>query len=171
MTGMADEKSTTGGFHFGSVGGEVKITAGNDIIAGDKNTTTTIQKGFAAEVDKQQFQLQIDQLRETLRQMKAQIEAHPKLSVDEKEEATGELLQLSNALKEVKESTQSTPVGISAPPEVGSAVESTLKRAGGILEQLQTIAKKSAGIAEIVGQYIGKYGPLVASARHLFGLP
>src|SRR6266571_5572792 len=100
---MADEnKGKKGGFHFGNVGGNVKITAGGDIVGGDKTATTTIQKGFRGEEQKQQFEVQIEQLRDALRAIKAEIEANPALSNDEKEEATGEILQQVKALKEVK---------------------------------------------------------------------
>jgi hypothetical protein len=168
---MADEHTNKkSGFHIGNVGGNVKITAGGDIVGGDK-TTTTIQKGFAADEQRQQFQAQIDQLREALRAVKAKIEASPSLSVDQKEEAAGEILQHVKALKEVKEKTAEVSVGKQAPPEVVSVVESTLERASGVIERLQGIAKKTVGVAETVGEFAVKYGPLIASARHLFGLP
>ena len=71
---MTDENtSKKGGFHIGTVGGNVGITAGGDIVGGDKTTTTTIQKGFAAEEQKQEFQAQIDQLREALRAVREEI--------------------------------------------------------------------------------------------------
>ena len=169
---MADEnKGKNGGIQFGNVGRDVKIAAGGDIVAGDKTTTTTIQKGFRGEEQKQQFQAQIDQLREALRAIKAEIEAHPSLSNDQKEEATGEILQQMKAFKEVKEKTADVPTGKPAPPEVVSVVESTLKQASGLINTLEGVASKAVGVAEKVGQFGAKYGPLLLSARHLFGLP
>src|ERR1041385_8456832 len=107
---MTDENaSRKGGFHFGTVGGNVEVHAGGDIVGGDKTTSTTIQKGFAAEEQKQQFQAQIDQLREALRAVKAEIEASPSLGNDQKEEAASEILQHVKALKEVKEKTAGLP--------------------------------------------------------------
>ena len=49
-----------GGFHFGNVGGGVNVKAGSDVVAGDKTgrdktTTTTIEKGFAGDEQKQQL--------------------------------------------------------------------------------------------------------------------
>lgn len=169
---MADEHTNTkGGFHFGTVGGNVAMTAGGDIVGGDKTTTTTIQKGFRAEDQKQQFQAQIEQLREALRAVKAEIDASPSLSNDQKEEAVGEILQHVNALKEVKAKTAELPAGKQAPADIGSLVETTLDRTGGILDKLQNLAKTTGEVAGTVGEFGVKYGPLILSARHLFGLP
>ena len=169
---MADEHTNKkGGFHFGNVGGGVSMNAGGDIVGGDKTTTTTIQKGFRAEEQKQQFQAQIEQLREALRAVKAEIEASPSLSDDQKDEAAGEILQHVKALKEVKEKTAELPAGKQAPADVGSLVETTLDRAGGIIDKLQGLAKTTSEVAGKVGEFGKKYGPLILSARHLFGLP
>ena len=166
------EKSS-GGFHFGSVGGGVNLNAGGDIVGGDKTTTTTttIQKGFAGDDQKQQFQSEIDQLREALRAMKTEIEASASLDQDRKDEAIGDILQQIKALKEVKEKTADVPAGKPAPAQIATKVEGALDRAGGIVDKLQGVATKSVEIAEIVGKFAVKYGPLVLSARHLFGLP
>jgi parvulin-like peptidyl-prolyl isomerase len=169
---MAEEHTNKkGGFHFGTVVGNVEMKAGGDIVAGDKTITTTMQKGFRAEEQKQQFQAQIDQLREALRAVKAEIEASPSLSDDQKEEAAGEILQHVKALKEVKEKTVEFPVGKQAPADVGSLVETTLDRAGGIINKLESLAKTTGEVAGKVGEFGKKYGPLILSARHLFGLP
>ena len=166
-------EKTSGGFHIGSVGGGVNIKAGGDVVGGDKTTTTTttITKGFAGEEQKQQFQTQMDALRETLRAMKTQIEAHPALSADQKEEMTEEVLHHVKALKEAREKTATVPAGKPAPADIASAVETTLDRAGGIMEKLQGMAKKTGAAVDTVGEFAVKYGPLILSARHLFGLP
>lgn len=165
-----NEKSG-GGFHFGSVGGDVKMKAGGDIVGGDKTTTTTIGKGFEGDEQKQQFQAEIDQLREALRAMKAEIEANASLDQDKKDEVVSELLQQVKALKEVKEETAAVPPGKPAPAEIATKVEGALDRAGGIVDKLQGLATKSGEVAETVGKFAIKYGPLILSARHLFGLP
>jgi len=165
-----NEKSK-GGFHFGNVGGGVNLKADGDIVAGDKTTTTTIEKGFAGDEQKQQFQSEIDKLREALRVMKAEIEASASLDQDKKDEVISEILQQVNALKEVKEKTADVPTGDPAPAKIATEVEGALDRAGGIVDKLQGLATKTGDVAETVGKFAVKYGPLILSARHLFGLP
>ena len=172
---MPDEHlSNQGGFHIRSVHGNFTQTVVGDIVARDKitstTTTTSIWKGFAAEPEKKDFQSQIDQLREALRTIRTQIEAHPSLSVDQKEEAAGQIISHSQELKEVKERTADIPTGKPAAVEVASAVETTLKRADGIVDKLKGMADKTAGLAETVGKFAATYGPLLAKARQLFGL-
>ena len=173
---MSDTSETgKGGFHFGNVGGGVNVTAGGDVVGGDKTTTTTttttIQNGFAGDEQKKQFQSEIDQLREALRAMKADIEASASLDQDKKDQAISEILQQVNALKEVKEKTADVPPGKPAPPEIATKVEGALDSAGGIVDKLQGLATKAGDVAETVGKFAVKYGPLILSARHLFGLP
>jgi hypothetical protein len=165
-----NEKSK-GGFHFGNVGGGVNLNAGGDIVAGDKTTTTTIERGFAGDQQKQQFQSEIDQLREALQAMKTEIEASVSLDQNKKNEVISEILQQVNALKQVKEETAAVPTGKPAPAEIATKVEGALDRAGGIVGKLQGVTTKSVEIAETVGKFAVKYGPLILSARHLFGLP
>jgi hypothetical protein len=110
-------------------------------------------------------------LRDALRGIKAEIEAHPSLSTDQKEEAVGEILQHVKALKDVQVKTAALPAGKPAPADVGSFVETTLERAGGIIDKLQSLAKTGGEMAGKVGEFGMKYAPLILSARHLFGLP
>ena len=163
-----------GGFQFGNIGGNVSQSAGGDIIGGDKTTTTTtttIEKGFADEEKKDQFHSEIEQLREGLRAMKTEIEASASLDQDKKDEVISEILQQVKALKEVKEKTAAVAPGAPAPAPVASEVEGTLDRAGGIMDKLQGLAGKAGDVAETVSKFAVKYGPLILSARHLFGLP
>jgi hypothetical protein len=60
------------GFHVGSVGGNFSISAGGDVVAGDKVTTsstTTITNGFQQEEDKQQFTQKLEELRTAFREI------------------------------------------------------------------------------------------------------
>ena len=169
---MSDtSEKSKGGFHFGNVGGSVNLKAGGDIVGGDKTTTTTIERGFAGDEQKQQFQLEIDQLREALRAMKAEIEASASLDQNKKDEVISEIQEQVNALKEVKEETANVSPGQPAPAKIATKVEGALDRAGGIVDKLQGVATKSVEVAETVGKFAVKYGPLILSARHLFGLP
>ena len=63
------------------------------------------------------------------------------------------------------------PVGKEAPADVASKVDGALDRAGGMIDKLKGLAEKSADVAETVGKFAVKYGPVILSARHLFGLP
>jgi hypothetical protein len=160
-----------GGFHFGNVGGNVRVSAGGDIVGGDKTTTTTTQVGFAGEEQKQQFQSEIEQLREALRALKAEIDASGSLDQDKKDEVITEILQQIKGLKEVKEKTAEVPPGAPAPANIAAEIEGALDRAGGFVDKLQGLAGKVGPIAETVGKFALKYGPYILSARHLFGLP
>ena len=173
-TMSTNEEAARGGFHFGNVGRDAKMNAGGDIVAGDKTvttTTTTTQSGFQSEEQKQEFQKQLEALREALRDIKAKVEAGAGLSADQKDELTTEILQHVKALKEVKETTADLPPGQKPPADLGKMVESNLEKASSILDKVQAVAKKSAELAANVGEFALKYGPLVLSARHLFGLP
>jgi hypothetical protein len=171
---MAEEHSgTAGGFHIGNVRGNVQVKAGGDVVAGDKTTTTitALQKGFAGPREKEQFQSQLEQLLEALRGLKTQIEQHPALSQEDKESAAGEILEHVTKLKAVKAKTADMAVGTPPSPDVASTVEKTLDRAGGVIEKVQGLAKKASGIGQTIADFAATYGPLLAGARHLFGLP
>ncbi len=146
---MSDTRETSkGGFHFGNVGGGVNVEAGGDVVAGDKTTTTTttIKNGFAGDE-----QNSIDR--------------------DKKDQVISDIQQQVNALKQVKEETADVPTGKPAPAEIATKVVGALDRAGGIVDKLQGLATKTGDVAETVGKFAVKYGPLILSARHLFGLP
>ena len=94
--------STRGGFHFGSVGGSVSFSAGDDMVAGDKTaqtTTTTIRSGFKQEEDKQRFLQQLDELRTTLGDLNAKMAETPGLTQDAKAEIAVEVEPHVNALR------------------------------------------------------------------------
>jgi hypothetical protein len=61
--------STKGGIHIGSAG-NVNMSAGGDIVGGNKVTTFN---GFRQDDDKQKFLQQIEELRATLRDLQAVI--------------------------------------------------------------------------------------------------
>jgi hypothetical protein len=168
-----EQESTKGGFHIKAR--DVKVKAGKDIVAGNQITTTTIttsiQTGFRSEEQKQEFQKQLEALREAFREIKVQVEASRALSADEKDELTAELLEHVKGFKEVKDATAQLPAGQEPQTDLGKTVESRLEKASGFLDKLQGVARKSAELAEKVGGLATKYGPMVLSARHLFGLP
>ncbi len=99
------------------------------------------------------------------------VETSAGLTADEKDELSTEILHHVKTLKEVKETTAELSPGQKPPVDIGQMVESNLEQAGSILDKVQTVAKKSVELAAKVGEFGVKYGPLVLSARHLFGLP
>ena len=177
-----DMNEKSGSSQFGNIGGSV--SAGGNIVGGDnvgrdkiggdnvgRDKITTTQTGFVGEEQKQQFHSEIEQLREALRTMKAEIEASASLDQDKKDEVISEILQQVKALKEVDEKTAEVPPGKPAPAKVATEVEGALDRAKGIVDKLQSLAAKTGDVAESVIKFAKNYGPLILSARHLFGLP
>jgi hypothetical protein len=147
------------------------MNTGGDIVAGDKATTTVIQEGFAGEEQKHQFRAQLDILCDALQALKTEIEAHPKLTADQKEKAESEILGNMNVLKGVKAETATVRVSEKPPTDVISTVDTALRRTGGVMDKLQGLAKTTVDVAEEIGAFSVKYGPLILSARRLFGLP
>src|SRR5262245_22177760 len=111
-----------GGIHVGNVGRDVRIHAGGDVVGGDKTTTTT--HGFRSEDEKDRFQTEIEALRETLREIKAHIEASSEVSADDKDELGAEILQHVKDLKSTKEQTAPLNAGQVPPASVAKGIES-----------------------------------------------
>jgi hypothetical protein len=103
--------------------------------------------------------------------MKSRIEAHPALTAGQKKEMTAALVDEDEALGDVEEKTAAVPVGESAPPEVAAAVEATLDPNAGIAQKLQHLAAHTGAAVGIVGEFAGKFAPMLVGARHLFGMP
>jgi len=173
---MSDEKGTQkGGFNFGNVGGNVDMDAGGDIVGGDKTTTTTttttITQGFKQEEDKTEFVRQIDELRTMMRAIKSAIDGVEDLDEDQKDDLTMDVLQQVKDLKKVKEEAEDTPVGEEAPKEKAKLVGEYLDKTTTLMEKLKKMGEATAALAEKVAPAVIKALPLLASARHLFGLP
>jgi hypothetical protein len=169
-------KKGGGGFH---IGGGVTVTAGHSSVVGENNTTnttitntttSTVEKGFAGDEQKQQFQTQIDTLRQALEALKTKIEASS-LDDEKKDEVVGEILQNKNDLLAAKKQTSDVPTGKQAPADVATKVESALDRANGMADKLKSLVTSVGDVAGAVGEFGATYGPLILSARHLFGLP
>lgn len=166
-----EQASQTGGFHFGKVGGDVKIDAGGDIVAGDKTTTTTVHNGFKEEKDKEEFARQIDTLRASLRQMKSQIEGLEGFDEDDRDQIVMAIMQQVTALKEVQEEASGVPAGTEAPKDKAEIVGDYLDKTATLMKKLQIMGEKTVEFAEKVAPVVAKSLPILASARHLFGLP
>jgi hypothetical protein len=172
---MKAEEETRGGFHFGNIGRDVKLAAGGDIVAADKRTvtrsTTITKSGFESAGHKEEFERQLDALREGLELIRSKVEINAALSAEQKEDLTIALQGQAKALEEVAQTTTQVIPGQKTPAHVVELVKSTLEETGDILEKVETVGKKSADFVANVSALALKYGPLVLSARHLFGLP
>jgi hypothetical protein len=169
---MAGGSGQKGGFHFGNVGRNVDITAGGDVVSGDKITmTSTITHGFQGDGQKQQFQEQVDQLRAALIDLRAAIEGSKTLPEAKKREAAAQIADSDEALRTVKDVAAEIPAGKRAPEEATTTVQTKLERAAGIIATLKTLTESAVDLAASVGTFAAKYGPLILSSRHLFGLP
>lgn len=181
---MSDEKQgggNVGNFSFGNVGGDASVIAGNiqaggDIVAGDKTTTTTtttttITHGFKEEEDKAEFLKQIDELRAIMRQMRSEIEALEGLDEDEKDDLVMEVGQQVKDLKTAKEEAEQTEAGKEVPKDKAELMGEYLDKTTTLMEKLKKMGEATAATAEKLAPYVVKALPLLASARHLFGLP
>jgi hypothetical protein len=162
-----------GGFNIGSVRGGFSITAGGDVVAGDKNTTTTttITNGFKQEADKQQFARDIEDLRSTLRELQAKIQEATGVSQDDKDQIAAEVMQQVTALKSAKEEAGSLPVAQQGPPDKSKRVANYLDSTNTLLDKVNELGAKAVEIGTAVKPYVEKALPLLLSARLLFGIP
>jgi chromosome segregation ATPase len=168
---MAAGTKTSGGIHVGNVGGNVTFRAGGDVVGGNKTTTEVARGTFASEEQRSAFSAELEALREALRTLKSQIEASAEVDADAKDEVSAALLAQIKALKEARAAADAIGVGAAPAPAALERVEKTLESAGGVVEQLSALAEKGTSLAATLGSFAAKYGPLLLSARHLFGLP
>jgi hypothetical protein len=167
--------ATKGGFNIGSVGGNVSVTAGGDVVAGDKVTTTTstttITNGFKQEEDKQQFVRSLEELRSTLRELQTKIQEAAGVTQDDKDKIVAEIMQQVTALKTAKEEADSLPVAQQGPPDKSKRVANYLDSTKTLLDKVNELGAKAVEIGTAVKPYVEKALPLLLSARMLFGIP
>ncbi len=170
---MSDARK--GGFNIGSVGGNLSVTAGGDVVAGDKVTTTTstttITNGFKQEEDKQQFVRDIEDLRNALRELQSKIQEAPGVSQDDKDKIVAEVMQQVNALKTAKEEADSLPVAQQGPPDKSKRVANYLDTTKTLLDKVNELGAKAVEVGATLKPYVEKALPLLLSARVLFGIP
>ena len=77
----------------------------------------------------------------------------------------------AEALKKVKEEAEETPAGEEAPKDKAKLVGKYLDKTTTLMEKLKKMGEATAALAEKVAPAVVKALPLLASARHLFGLP
>lgn len=164
---MTEEKS--GGFHIDSVGRDVKIEAGGDIVGGDKVTTTNL--GFDDHAQKQEFLTQLDELRSALREIKSQVESVEHLDEDAKDQLVVEILQQVSELQQAKQDADQLEPGQPPPADRLQSVGQCLEKAGGLLDKIKGIGDTASGFADSVAPIVAKALPILVSTRHLLGLP
>jgi hypothetical protein len=163
-----------GGFHIGSVGAGVSISAGGDVVAGDKVTTTsntTITNGFKQDEHKEQFVHDIEELRTALLAIQAQIQQASKISGDDKDKIMAELTQQVVALKTAKDEASSLPVAKQASKDKIERIANSLDATNTLLDKVNALGAKAVEIGTTVKPYVDKALPLLLSARMLFGIP
>jgi phage-related protein len=74
-------------------------------------------------------------------------------------------------LGQVKDHVGAVPAGENAATDFVNKIDGALSSADGMIDKLKSFAGKSEDVAETVGKFAAKYGPLLLSARRLFGLP
>jgi len=167
--------TSKGGFHIGSVGGNLSVTAGGDVVAGDKVTTTTstttITNGFKQEEDKQQFVRDIEDLRSTLRELQTKIQEAAGVSQDNKDQIVAEVMHQVMTLKTAKEEASSLPVAQQGSPDKSKRIASYLDTTKTLLDKINELGAKAVEFGSTIKPYVEKALPLLLSARVLFGIP
>jgi len=167
--------ATKGGFNIGSVGGNVSVSAGGDVVAGDKVTTTTstttITNGFKQEEDKQQFVRDIEDLRSALRELQTKIQEAAGVSQDDKDKIAAEVMQQVIALKTAKDEASSLPVAQQGSPDKGKRIANYLDTTKTLLDKVNELGAKAVEVGATLKPYVEKALPLLLSARVLFGIP
>jgi hypothetical protein len=166
--------ASKGGFNIGSVGGNVLVSAGGDVVAGDKVTTTssttTITDGFKQEEDKLQFLRDIEELRAALRELQAKVQEVAGVSQDDKDKIVALVIQQVIALKTAKEEAGSLPVAQQGSADKRKRIANYLDTTKGLLDKVNELGAKAVEIGGALRPCVEKALPLLISARVLFGI-
>ncbi len=167
---MLDQDKSSGGGGIRS-GGEMKIDAGGDVVAGDKVTiTTTNTAGFKEQANRDEFVAQLEELRDALRDIRSQIAGIKQLDEDAREELEAEILQQVRALKDSKQQAEQIDVGQPPASDIIESVKATLEGTAGFLVKIKNIGETVTEFASDVAPIVAKALPLLASATRLIGL-
>jgi len=166
-----------GGFSFGNIGGNANMNAGGDIVGGDKNTTITttsnqvVQKGFKDDNDKKEFLNQIKTFQGMMRDIKKEIENNKDIDEDEKDDLVMEIMSQIKALKTVNQDANDISPGTEIEEEKSSIFEKKLNQTSQFMDHIEQFANKTKSISEKIIPTVKQMLPILASARHLFGIP
>ena len=157
---MGDQNS--GGFN---AGGSIQNTAGGDIVAGDKITTTT--QGFSEPESKEEFLTQVEELRTALRDIKKQISDASQCDDDLRDELEAEILKQIIALNKSKDEIKQLKVGEAAPSAKIQAVKETLEGTSKVLDKIKSVGESVSEFTSDVAPIVAKALPLLASVKSL----
>jgi regulator of replication initiation timing len=160
---MGDQGKSNGGVQFGNVGGNVNVQgniAGRDVNVATNQTPV----GFQQESHKSEFLDQLGELRSALNDIKSQIAGIKQLDAAAKEDLELEILQLRKELENTQNAAGELEAGKSPPEGIIESVTQGLEKTGGLLDRIK-------GLGESVAPLLTRALPLLASARHLIGLP
>jgi len=160
------------GINIENTGGDASLTAGGDIVGGDKNTTTTTTSyGFAGEEDKQQFLEHIDELRSMVKEINNKVDDLEGLDDDQKEALEEELSNQIKNIRQLKKAADQLEPAVEADPSMIETIIKHLDSVSGMVNKVENLQEKSINFAETVGKILVKSAPILLSARHLFGIP
>ncbi len=164
-----------GGIQFGNIGGTVNMNAGGDIVGGDKTTTKysspSMKTGFQKEEDKVEFMGQLEEIRSMMRELKSMIGETETIDEDDKDELIMEAIVHVKALKKAKEEAAGIDPGQEPPESKMKTVDSCFEKVAEFITRVDEIGQKTADFAEGLAPIASRVLPLLAGARHLFGLP
>lgn len=166
---MREEKGDrSGGFHFNNTG-RVDIKAGGDIVGHDKVTQTIVAKGFRSQADKDQFSSVIEEMKTLLRELRPAIEK-AELPADDKDKLNEAVAAQLNTLNAVKATASAVPLGKAPDQKEATGVTESLEHATSFVDHLKSFAEKTIGFGAVVAPIVAKLGPLIDTARSMFGL-
>ncbi len=143
----------------------MNLSAGGDIVGGNKVTTTSIEtKSFAGEKEKADFDAKVAELIATVRTMRDELKAQPGLSEDDKEEIEKIVGAQVSVLKEAKQQAAALPVAQPIPTEAVTNLETALEQAGGLPEKLKNTVQKAGGAMATLQKYSSVIGAVAGIA-------
>jgi len=164
---VEDKTDRSGGFHFNNTG-PVDIKAGGDIVAGNQLTQTVVTKGFRSQADKDQFSFVIEEMKTLLRELRPAIEK-TELPEDDKDKLNEVVAAQINALNAAKATASAVQSGSAPSEKEATSVTDSLDHATSFVDHLKSFAEKTISFGAIVAPIVAKLGPLIDSARSMFG--
>lgn len=161
---MAKSSVSHGGFHTGSVGGDINFEVRGDFVTGNKVVGSTGQAVLTSE-QKLDVQRQLRELRSAFAELKAELESSRGDSALALEAGTHlqslDELQEELAVAEVEPANDTT---------LAKHVTERLQVAAGWLSKVLATAERGVDLAGKVGALISKCHPLIDAIRKLLNI-